>query len=55
MGSVSVQVWSSVCAAAVRLIFETVTFVVTWVVGWIQQQKSGKTATPVAAATKKAQ
>lgn len=54
LGSVSVQVWSSVCAAAVRLVFETVTFVVTWVGGWIQQQKSGKTATPMAA-TKKAQ
>lgn len=54
MGSVSVQVWSSVCAGAVRLVAEIVSFVVTWVMGFIQQQGSRKTATPEAA-MKKAQ
>ena len=53
MGSVSVQVWSSVCAAAVRLVSELVSFFVTWVVDLIQQQ--GRTTAKPAAAMKKAQ
>ena len=45
MGSVSVQVWSSVCAVAVRVVAEVVSSVLLWVGGWIQ----GRRGTPVEA------
>lgn len=40
MGSVSVQVWSSVCGVAVRVMAEMVSGVVVWVGGRIQQRSA---------------
>lgn len=45
MGSVSVQVWSSVCAVAVRVMAEVVSSVLLWVGGRIQ----GRRGTPMEA------
>lgn len=40
MGSVSVQVWSSVCAVAVRVVAEILSSVLLWVGSRIQQKRA---------------
>lgn len=47
MGAVSVQVWSSVCGVAVRVLAEIVSTVLLWVGSRIQQRR----AIPVEAKT----